>query len=45
MEAEGENIVTLSLAETIKKGGIYYRVEGKDKKALLSSVVDFFAPS
>lgn len=30
----------LSLTESIKKGGIHYRVEGKDKKVLLSSVID-----
>jgi len=30
----------LSLVETIKKGGIHYRVEGKNKQALLASVID-----
>jgi nitrogen PTS system EIIA component len=39
----GDNItVELSLAETIKKGGIHYRVEGKDKKELLGNVLDCF---
>jgi nitrogen PTS system EIIA component len=34
------SISELSLTETIKKGGIHYRVEGKDKKTLLHSVVE-----
>lgn len=34
------NIPELSLTEIIKRGGIYYRVEGKDKKALLASVIN-----
>lgn len=33
------NIPETSLAEIIKRGGIHYRVEGKDKKALLTSVL------
>jgi PTS system nitrogen regulatory IIA component len=28
------------LTEAIKKGGIHYRIEGKDKKALLNAVID-----
>ncbi|MFH2137287.1 MAG: PTS sugar transporter subunit IIA [Candidatus Omnitrophota bacterium] len=34
------NVEELSLSETIKRGGIYYRVEGKDKKILLSAVIN-----
>ncbi len=33
------DIPALSLTETIKRGGIHYRVEGKDKRALLVSVI------
>ncbi|MCG2711574.1 MAG: PTS sugar transporter subunit IIA [Candidatus Omnitrophica bacterium] len=41
LQDDAENNCTiLSLTETIKKGGIYYRVEGKDKKMLLNSVVN-----
>ncbi|MFA5260639.1 MAG: PTS sugar transporter subunit IIA [Candidatus Omnitrophota bacterium] len=39
-EADENNVVLLSLTEAIKKGGIYYRVEGKDKKTLLGAVLD-----
>jgi len=39
-DSDENNIPEVSLSETIKKGGIYYRVEGKDKKALLTSVID-----
>jgi len=34
------DVKTLSLAETIRKGGIHYRVEGSDKKTLLRSVIN-----
>ncbi len=34
------DITVLPLAETLRKGGIHYRVEGKDKKALLRSAVE-----
>jgi len=37
---EPANLAELSLTETIKKGGIYYRIEGSDKESLLSSVVE-----
>ncbi|MDX9703578.1 MAG: PTS sugar transporter subunit IIA [Candidatus Auribacterota bacterium] len=40
-DASQENLRKFSIAETIKKGGIHYRVEGKDKKSLLRSVVGF----
>ena len=30
----------LSLAESVRKGGIHYRVEGRDKKTILGSVID-----
>ena len=40
---ESEDIVVPSLAEAIKTGGIHYRVEGKDKAAVLKSVVDVLA--
>ncbi|MDD4957665.1 MAG: PTS sugar transporter subunit IIA [Candidatus Omnitrophica bacterium] len=37
----GKDVIDcFSLADTIKKGGIYYRVEGNDKKTLLSAVID-----
>jgi len=40
LPSSGErNVPALSLAETIRKGGIHYGVEGKDKKTLLTSVV------
>lgn len=35
-------VIELSLTETIRKGGIYYRIEGKNKKELLSSVIELF---
>ncbi len=38
--SEENNAGFISLTESIKKGGIHYRVEGKDKKSLLSSVID-----
>lgn len=41
-DSADKNIKELSLSETIKKGGIYYRVEGKDKKTLLKAVIDLF---
>jgi len=34
------DVCALSLAEIIRLGGIHYRVEGKDKKTLLTSVVN-----
>jgi nitrogen PTS system EIIA component len=33
------NVPVHSLTETIRRGGIHYRVEGKDKKSLLTSIV------
>ncbi|MBU1863175.1 MAG: PTS sugar transporter subunit IIA [Candidatus Omnitrophica bacterium] len=39
---ENNTVVELSLIEAIKKGGIYYRVEGRDKKQLLHTVIDLF---
>ncbi|MFH1645186.1 MAG: PTS sugar transporter subunit IIA [Candidatus Omnitrophota bacterium] len=41
-DTDDNNFKEFSLIETIKKGGIYYRVEGKDKKMLLSAVIDLF---
>ena len=41
-DAYDNTVVELSLAETIKKGGIYYRVEGKNKKTLISTVIELF---
>lgn len=34
------NISGLSLTEAVKKGGIHYRIEGKDKKSLLQAVIN-----
>ncbi len=34
------DIEKLSLTEALKKGGIHYRLEGKDKKTLLRAVID-----
>ncbi|MBU0683641.1 MAG: PTS sugar transporter subunit IIA [Candidatus Omnitrophota bacterium] len=42
-DADENDIAEFSLTETIKKGGIYYRVEGKDKKSLLGSVIDLLS--
>ncbi len=39
LEADENSIKTLSLIETIKRGGIHYRVEGNDKRSLLRSVI------
>jgi len=39
-DSADKNISGLNLTEAIKKGGIHYRIEGKDKKALLNAVVD-----
>ena len=39
---DDDNVVELSLTDTIKKGGIYYRVEGREKKTLLSTVIELF---
>src|SRR3989338_5366288 len=39
-ESDKSSIAGLSLAEAIRRGGIHYRVEGKDKKTLLRSVID-----
>ncbi len=39
---DDDNVVELSLTDTIKKGGIYYRVEGKEKKTLLSTIIELF---
>ncbi|MBU1086570.1 MAG: PTS sugar transporter subunit IIA [Candidatus Omnitrophica bacterium] len=36
------SVPELSLTETIKKGGIHYRIEGGDKKLLLSAVIELF---
>jgi len=38
-----DSAAVLSLKETVKKGGIHYRVEGKDKKSLLSAVIDLLS--
>ena len=38
-----DSAAALSLKETVKKGGIHYRVEGKDKKSLLSAVIDLLS--
>lgn len=39
-DSADKNISGLNLTEAIKKGGIHYRIEGKDKKALLNAVVN-----
>lgn len=39
-DSDENNVPELLLIDTIKKGGIYYRVEGKDKKTLLRSVLE-----
>lgn len=36
---DDNDIQKLSLTEAIKNGGIHYRVEGKDKKTVLSSII------
>ena len=41
-DSEESNTTLLSLTDSIKKGGIHYHVEGKDKKTLLRSVIDRF---
>ncbi len=37
------DIVVSSLAQTLKKGGIYYHVAGKDKKALLRAAINLLS--
>jgi PTS system nitrogen regulatory IIA component len=39
-EPDEKDVMSQSLTEAVKKGGIYYRVEGKDKKTLLGTVLD-----
>ena len=39
MMEEPENVHIPSLSEALQSGGIYYRVEGKDKTEVLNSVV------
>lgn len=39
-DSADKQISGLSLTEAIKKGGIHYRIEGKDKKTLLSAVIN-----
>lgn len=36
---EEDKVLSLSLTEAVKKGGIHYRIEGKDKKTLLKFVI------
>lgn len=40
LDSAEDDIVVPSIAQAIKRGGIHYRVEGKDKKALLTSAVN-----
>ena len=39
-ETEGSTIPVPSLSQSLKEGGVYYRVEGDDKSAVLRSVVN-----
>jgi nitrogen PTS system EIIA component len=39
-EPQGEETVSPRLTEAIKTGGIYFQINGKDKKSVLRSVVD-----
>ncbi|MEW5895869.1 MAG: PTS sugar transporter subunit IIA [Candidatus Omnitrophota bacterium] len=39
-DSKETNALNLTLTDAIRKGGIYYRIEGKDKKALLGAVVE-----
>lgn len=39
-DSADKKISELSLTEAIKKGGIHYRIEGKDKKTLLNAVIN-----
>lgn len=39
-DSADKNISEWNLTEAIKKGGIYYRIEGKDKKSLLNTVLN-----
>lgn len=41
-DARNPDINDMTLLKAIKDGGIYYRVEGKDKKTLLATVIDLF---
>ena len=43
MMEEPENVHIPSLSEALQAGGIHYRVEGKDKAAVLSSVVSILS--
>lgn len=40
LQDQEDKVLDLSLAETIQSGGIYYRVEGRNKKELLTSVIN-----
>lgn len=39
-DSADDKMSDLNLTEAIKKGGIHYRIEGKDKKALLNAVIN-----
>lgn len=39
-ESEGSTIPVPSLSQSLKEGGVYYRVEGDDKSSVLRSVVN-----
>jgi len=39
-DSADDKMLDLNLTEAIKKGGIHYRIEGKDKKALLNAVIN-----
>ncbi|PJC48564.1 MAG: PTS fructose transporter subunit IIA [Candidatus Omnitrophica bacterium CG_4_9_14_0_2_um_filter_42_8] len=39
-DSADDKMLDLNLSEAIKKGGIHYRIEGKDKKALLNAVIN-----
>ncbi len=39
-ETEGSSIPVPSLCQSLKEGGVYYRIEGDDKSAVLRSVVE-----
>ncbi len=39
-QADEKDVKPVSLTEAVKKGGIYYRIEGHDKKTLLKAVLE-----
>ena len=39
-DSADDKMLDLNLSEAIKKGGIHYRIEGKDKEALLNAVIN-----